>query len=115
MRFKCFLVTLLVGLLAACDGSQLEPSSAVLRTTEALYYQSCASCHETGRAGAPRRSMRVDWQQRLAKDERELLVSVINGFRGMPAGGMCSDCSEEELLQLIKFLMPVEPTAEATN
>ena len=115
MRFKSLLLTLLAGLLVACDSSQVAPSSSVPRTTEALYYRSCASCHETGRAGAPQRAKLVDWQQRLAKDEQELLASVINGFRGMPARGMCSDCSDEELLQLVKFLMPVEPAAEAAN
>ncbi|WP_298636944.1 c-type cytochrome [uncultured Umboniibacter sp.] len=115
MRFKIVLIGLVLGLFVGCDSSQVESAIAAPRTTEALYYQSCASCHETGRAGAPKRAKLVDWQQRTAKDEQELLASVINGFRGMPARGMCSDCSDEELFQLVKFLMPVEPTAEVAN
>lgn len=115
MRFKLAIISLVWGLLVGCDSNQVELDVAVPRTTETLYYQSCASCHESGRAGAPQRANPVDWQQRLDKGEDELLASVVNGYRGMPARGMCSDCTDEELLQLVKFLKPAMPPADNTN
>ncbi len=71
---------------------------------ESLYLQSCFSCHEHGRAGAPRRGDYVDWEKRIAKGNDVLVKHVKYGYRGMPPKGMCAQCNDEQLFLLITFL-----------
>ncbi|RMA77674.1 cbb3-type cytochrome c oxidase subunit III [Umboniibacter marinipuniceus] len=115
MRSKFILISLASTIpLVGCDASQHSKASETPLTTEARYFQSCASCHESGRAGAPKRSAPSDWAKRSHKSEDQMLRSVIEGYRGMPARGMCVDCTDEELRELVKFLNPlsvVEPEA----
>ncbi len=71
------------------------------------YAQSCAACHNSGAAGAPRLGNAGDWQARL--DERGyegLLDGTINGFNNiMPPKGMCFSCSDEELELVLQYIL----------
>lgn len=71
------------------------------------YTQSCAACHNSGAAGAPRLGNASDWQERL--DERGyegLLDGTINGFNNiMPPKGMCFTCSDEELDLVLQYIL----------
>jgi cytochrome c5 len=71
------------------------------------YTQSCAACHNSGAAGAPRLGNAGEWQERM--DERGydgLLDGTINGFNNiMPAKGMCFTCSDEELELVLQYIL----------
>ena len=97
--FGCSLVSFT---LVGC-GEPGEPVAPQARTVETLYWQSCASCHSSGRAGAPVAFNSEAW---LARQESKSLwfERVRDGYRGMPARGMCSDCTDEELNQLIIYI-----------
>jgi cytochrome c5 len=41
----------------------------------------------------------------VARGRDALLASVQAGLNGMPARGLCPDCSDEELRRLIDFLV----------
>lgn len=68
------------------------------------YNRSCASCHNGGANGAPRTGVAADWEPRLARGMDALLRSVKNGRNLMPAGGNCSDCSDDDYRALIAFM-----------
>ena len=72
--------------------------------TVSLYYQSCISCHASGAAGAPRVHDLQAWQPRLAKGMTVLLENSKNGIGAMPPKGMCSNCSDADLIALIEFM-----------
>jgi cytochrome c5 len=40
----------------------------------------------------------------VKQGEQLLLDHVRDGFNGMPARGLCTDCSDDELRSLIRFL-----------
>ena len=85
-------------------GQQSEQERIEDRSVQSLYLRSCASCHAAGRAGAPV-SHNVDvWKALLAKGDEALLRSVVQGYRGMPAKGMCRDCTDEEFKGLIDYM-----------
>ena len=72
--------------------------------TVELYQSSCHLCHGVGVGEAPK-SFDVDaWAERLEKGRDTLLANAINGFKGMPPLGMCSDCTQEDLLDLIVYM-----------
>lgn len=76
------------------------------RSGEAVYSSKCFTCHATGAAGAPKLGDAGDWQARLdARGEDGLYDSAINGFQGMPAKGLCMDCSDEELKAAVDHIL----------
>lgn len=67
------------------------------RSGEEIYTSKCSACHATGAAGAPKMGAAADWESRIAQGIETLYTSAIQGVRGMPAKGLCMDCSDEEL------------------
>ncbi len=70
----------------------------------AKYASSCAVCHNSGVAGAPKKGDANTWKTRLALGEQTLLNSVKKGKGAMPAMGLCPDCSDAQLSALIQYL-----------
>lgn len=118
MRSTTFLTCLLFGvamsLLTACHGSPpVEPSdqdvvhSETLRPADAqlsaIYERSCLTCHGT-RSAAPLTGFGPAWTARLDQGKDTLLTHARDGFKGMPAKGLCSDCSDADLRGLIDFM-----------
>jgi len=81
---------------AAADGA---------RSGEAIYKKACITCHATGVAGAPKFGDAAGWTPRIEKGVDVLYTSVIKGLNGMPAKGMCFDCSDEELKASVDYII----------
>ena len=117
------LAAMLLGLsLAACSN---DPSSAQQQKPSAtapvmpadsalasLYASTCMACHAAGIGDAPVAGDIAAWKPRMQKGMPTLIDNTINGFRGMPPLGSCSDCGEEDFRELIEF-MASDPAATA--
>ena len=68
------------------------------------YAASCGACHAYAVAGAPKTGDAAQWEPRLAKGMEALVSSVKNGLGVMPAGGMCTTCSDDEHEALITYM-----------
>ncbi len=68
------------------------------------YNRSCAACHVSGVAGAPKSHDVAAWESRMAKGMDALVASVKNGLNAMPPTGLCADCSDEEYQELITYM-----------
>ena len=100
-------------LLAACQEQPAEPTPAdVLRAEQlrptdtrlaAIYDRSCVTCHGV-RSAAPLVGFEPAWHKRLAQGMDTLLTHAREGFNGMPAKGLCSDCTDDDLRALIQFM-----------
>lgn len=76
------------------------------RSGEEIYSTKCSTCHATGAAGAPKLDDAESWQARLEERGKEgLYDSAINGFKGMPAMGLCMDCSDEEIKATVDYIL----------
>jgi cytochrome c5 len=72
----------------------------------ASYDQYCAMCHNTGMAGAPTRVATDHWVARLADvGFNTIVTNAITGINAMPARGMCMTCSDDEIAELVTYLM----------
>lgn len=91
---------LLLATLLAFGTVQVVAEPAV----EEKYGKSCAICHAAGVAGAPKTGVPAEWDARLAKGDEVLLKSMKEGLNAMPPMGMCTDCSDDELLALVKYM-----------
>ena len=96
LMIKVSLMFVVTGLVSIVYAEDFDP---------ALKYQTtCSTCHASGLAGAPKKGDQAAWAPRLAKGEDALLNSVKNGFNAMPAKGMCTDCSDDQLKALVKYV-----------
>ena len=71
---------------------------------EAKYGKACATCHGAGVLGAPKKGDSAVWQPRLTQGMDVLLSHVKNGYKNMPAKGLCNDCSDDDYIALIKLV-----------
>ena len=65
----------------------------------------CAACHDSGAAGAPKTGDAGAWASRIDKGMDTLVKHAYEGFNAMPAKGMCSDCSEEEIAAAVEYIV----------
>lgn len=75
------------------------------RSGEDVYNAACMACHGTGAAGAPKIGDPAAWAERIAQGNDSLYEHAINGLNGMPAKGLCMDCSEEEIQVAVDFMV----------
>jgi cytochrome c5 len=68
------------------------------------YSKTCAVCHASGAAGAPKTGVAADWEPRMAKGMDAMVASVSNGMNAMPPKGMCFDCSADDYKALIEYM-----------
>lgn len=104
---------LLLALGACQERSPTPPADADVLAAEtlrparpelaAIYERSCMACHGV-RSAAPLTGHGPSWQPRLAQDMDTLLKHTREGLRGMPAMGLCPDCGEQDLRDLISFM-----------
>lgn len=76
---------------------------------EKIYQHFCANCHALKPLiplGAPRIGVEVDWKNRLKKGINELLKHTDEGINAMPARGGCFECSDEQLVQAVAYMLP---------
>ncbi len=107
-------IVLLATCFALCACGEKTPPPAAPTTVSAatpadaklakLYEQTCKTCHANPATGAPAAGDTAAWAPRLAQGMPTLLAHTLNGYKGMPPLGSCSDCGEPEFTALINFM-----------
>lgn len=94
----------------------------VLQSGEAVYTATCAACHASGAAGAPKTGDAAGWKARIAQGYDTVVKNAINGIRAMPAKGGNPDLDDVEVARAVvfmanqsgaKFAEPAAPAAPA--
>jgi cytochrome c5 len=75
------------------------------RSGEEVYNTKCLACHATGAAGAPKLGDAAAWSARLGQGLDTLYTHAIDGFNGMPAKGLCMDCSDDEIKASVDYIL----------
>lgn len=110
---------LTLGCLGACGRTPEPPGPADVeraeraRPTDARlaqrYEQACVLCHARRDSGAPLSHHAASWEARLARGVPALVQSIQTGKGGMPAGGLCADCSPQDYESLTRFMSGPTP------
>lgn len=79
-------------------------SSPAIRSGEAVYNTTCMACHTSGAAGAPKLGDKAAWSPRVAQGTATLVQHALQGFKGMPAKGTCTTCSDAEIKAAVEYL-----------
>ena len=89
--------------LAPVPSTIIANSSA---SVESNFNKSCATCHNSGVAGAPKYADATAWAPRIEKGIDILYASTINGLPpAMPKKGMCFSCSDDDLRELVDYMV----------
>ncbi|MGB2376044.1 MAG: c-type cytochrome [Porticoccaceae bacterium] len=80
-------------------------ATAVSRSAESIYTTNCQGCHSVGVAGAPKTGDVAAWADRLTKGIETVYANAINGIGAMPAKGLCMDCSDDEIIATIDYML----------
>ena len=69
------------------------------------YQKFCRNCHASGIAGAPTNGDQKEWDFRLKKyGIKKLIESVKRGKGAMPPGGMCNNCTDQDIKEAIYYM-----------
>lgn len=119
MKPEILMSFLAAALLVACgkpEAPQTEAAApaAVVATAdggkgEEIFKKTCAMCHQTGVAGAPKLGDKADWEPRLAQGKDVVYKHAIEGFNGakgaMPAKGANPALSDDEVKAAVDFMI----------
>lgn len=101
-----------VGQVYIAGESEPEPEPVAAATADAgpksgdeVYNSSCAACHGTGAAGAPKLGDAAAWAPRIAQGMATLVSNAINGLKAMPPKGLCMACSDAELQAAVEYMV----------
>lgn len=86
-------------LAALCATAQVQAAGIADK-----YNKTCAACHNTGAAGAPKKGDKAAWAARTKLGEATLVKHVKEGYKAMPPKGLCMDCTDAEFKALVKYL-----------
>ncbi len=76
----------------------------VLQGGEAVYKATCAACHASGAAGAPKTGDAQAWAARIAQGYDTVLKHAVEGLRAMPAKGGNGDLDTVEVARAVVFM-----------
>ena len=80
-------------------------SEETLATGKRVYEQSCAACHATGVAGAPKIGDKAAWSAHIHHGLDHMVESVINGKGAMPAKGGNANLSDDEVKAAVSYIV----------
>lgn len=100
MKKMMFAIAIAVTGLASF-GQAIEAQAA---EAPAKYNMYCVACHSTGAAGAPKTGDKAAWEARLAGGVDVLVANAVTGKGAMPPKGLCADCTDAELKEIIEFM-----------
>ena len=78
---------------------------AVAADGQAIYQQSCQSCHATGVANAPKLGDKEAWAPRIATGMDAMFATAISGKGAMPPKGACMACTDDDRKAAIEYMV----------
>jgi cytochrome c5 len=88
----------------AAAAPQTAAAGAGAASGEALVKQTCATCHATGVAGAPKLGDKAAWAPRIAQGVPALVQNAIKGKNAMPPKGG-SSASDAEIRAAVEYMV----------
>lgn len=72
---------------------------------KAVYSQTCAACHASGVANAPKTGDKAAWEPRIKTGKDALITSALKGKGAMPAKGGNASLSDDDVKAAVDYLI----------
>jgi cytochrome c5 len=89
---------------AVAAGLLLIAGQTFAASGKAVYDATCAACHTTGAAGAPKLGDKAAWAPRV-KDMAAVTASALKGKGVMPAKGGNSSLSDADVTAAVEYMV----------
>lgn len=80
------------------------PIAHAAQEPEAVFARTCSMCHNGQLPMAPKKGDQAAWKPRLEQGKDLLVKHVTEGYKSMPARGLCRDCSAEDYEEVIAWM-----------
>lgn len=91
------------------DETANKPEEAANDMGKKVFGTTCALCHASGAAGAPRFGDKADWDPRIAQGMDVLYKHALEGYTGakgmMPARGGSATLSDEQVKAAVNYMV----------
>lgn len=91
--------------IAIAAGFLLMSGQATAANGQATYDATCAACHASGAAGAPKLSDKAAWMPRLQAGITALTASALKGKGIMPAKGGNSGLRDADVAAAVEYMV----------
>ncbi len=114
IRFGFYIVVLLIFQISAYAESHhpqefLKSINGTKNEGEQIYNHFCVNCHAKKpliSIGAPRIGEKDDWETRLKQGISILFKHTNEGLNAMPPRGGCFECTDNQLMLAIQYMLP---------
>lgn len=93
----------------AAPAETAAPATAENDVGKSVFNKTCAMCHSTGAAGAPKPGDKADWAPRIAQGNDVLYKHAIEGFTGakgmMPPRGGGASLTDDQVKAAVDFMV----------
>ncbi|HOX89140.1 MAG TPA: c-type cytochrome [Burkholderiaceae bacterium] len=90
---------------APAAAAAAAPAAPAADAGKKLYDTSCAACHASGVAGAPKFGDKAAWAPRIKTGEAAMVASVIKGKGAMPPKGAAASATEAEIAAAVQYMV----------
>lgn len=90
---------------AAVAGLLMISGQAFAANGKAVYDATCAACHASGAAGAPKLGDKAAWAPRIATGMAAMTASSLKGKGVMPAKGGNSSLSDADVTAAVEYMV----------
>lgn len=90
---------------AVAAGLMVMAGQSFAADGKAVYDATCAACHTTGAAGAPKLGDKAAWAPRLAAGTAAMNAAAIKGKGVMPAKGGNSGLSDADVTAAVAYMI----------
>ncbi|MGE5623117.1 MAG: c-type cytochrome [Bacillota bacterium] len=91
--------------IAIAAGLLAVGSQALAADGKAVYESTCAACHATGAAGAPKLGDKAAWAPRIKTGADALHASALKGKGVMPAKGGNASLSDADVIAAADYMI----------
>lgn len=90
---------------AVAAGLLVMAGQSFAASGKAVYDATCAACHSTGAAGAPKLGDKAAWGPRIAAGAAAMNAAAIKGKGVMPAKGGNSSLSDADVTAAVEYMV----------
>lgn len=98
---------------SALNSEQAQPQTQVLSKStkltssqaQKIYDNNCSTCHSSGQKNVPQLGDQKAWKPIVGTGFLKAYQNIVAGRNGHPAHGGCVQCSDEELLAAVKYML----------